>query len=50
VWAWIYCAERAEVVADGFEPSKQDGWFKVHTMREAVRFVKWILQAHDGRG
>jgi hypothetical protein len=49
VWVFLHGADRATLVAEGFQPSEQDGWFKVRTMREAVRFVKWILAAHDGR-
>lgn len=49
VWGFIQGADPVAVVADGFQPSKQDGWFQIRTMHEAVR-VKWILWAHDGRG
>ena len=50
VWVFLHGADRSTLVAEGFEPSKQDGWFKVRTMREAERMVKWILEAYDGRG
>jgi hypothetical protein len=50
VWGFIQGADPALLVADGFAPSEQDGWFKIRTMPEAVRFVKWILWAHDRRG
>jgi len=48
VWGFIQGADPAAVVAEGFQPSEQDGWFQIRTMPEAVRFVKWILWAHDG--
>ena len=50
VWAFIRGADPAAVTAEGFQPSKQEGWFQIRTMPEAVRFVKWILLAHDLRG
>jgi hypothetical protein len=50
VWVFLHGADRATLVAEGFESSEQNGWFKVRTMREAVRFAKWILAAHDARG
>jgi hypothetical protein len=37
MWAWIYGVDRDEVIADGFEPSKQEDWYKVRTMPDAVR-------------
>jgi len=49
VWGFVRSADPAAVVADGFTPSKQDGWFQIRTIREAVRFAKWILFAHDAR-
>jgi hypothetical protein len=48
-WVFLHGADRATLVAAGFEPSEQEGWFKVRTMPEAVHFVKWILEAHDRR-
>lgn len=47
VWVWIKGADRATLAAEGFEPSKQEEWFTIPTMPKAVRFVKWILWAHD---
>lgn len=41
-------ADRARVVADGFKPSVQPGWYWVKTMREAVRSVKWIMGEYNG--
>lgn len=49
VWAKIYGSDRESLVADGFEPSEQADWFKVKTMQEAVRFVKWIVKARNSR-
>ncbi len=49
VWAWIYGVDRDEVIADGFEPSKQEDWYRVRTMPDAVRFVEWIVAAHAKR-
>src|SRR5579862_7583580 len=49
VWGWLYGAERESLIADGFEPSAQDDWFKVKTLLEAVRLVKWTLKAHQAR-
>ena len=49
VWVWVYGADREKVIADRFEPSEQDDWFKVGTMPDAVRFVKWIVAAHAKR-
>jgi hypothetical protein len=37
----------ALIIAEGFEPSKQKGWFKIPSMFKAVRFVKWILEAYE---
>lgn len=48
-WVLLRGIDAAEVIKAGFEPSKQAGWFKVRGMEEAVRFVHWILQAHDAR-
>ena len=47
--AWIRLGgtDLRAVESSGFESSKQPGWFKIRTMEEAVRFVPWILQAHD---
>ena len=49
VWVWLYGVDRVEVIADGFEASKQEDWYKVRTMPEAVRLVKWIVAAHAKR-
>jgi hypothetical protein len=49
VWAKIFGSHRESLVSDGFEPSEQDDWFKVKTMQEAVRFVKWLMKAHHDR-
>src|SRR5262245_48508077 len=47
VYVWVHGANRDAIVAEGFKPSRQDGWYKIATMPEAVRFIKWILRAHD---
>ena len=49
VWVFVSGVDSAAVVAEGFEPSKQASWFQIRTMPEAVRFVKWIVWAHDQR-
>lgn len=49
VWGCIRGADSAAITAEGFEPSKQDGWFKIRSMNEAVRFANWIIWAHDQR-
>ena len=49
VWGFIRDADRAAIMADGFQPSKQAGWYQIRTMPESVRFAKWILWAHDRR-
>jgi hypothetical protein len=49
LWGSVRGADPVAVTADGFRPSKQEGWFQIHTMREAVRFVRWIVWAHDTR-
>lgn len=48
-WVRLRGVDPGAVMAAGFEPSKQPGWFKIQAMPEAVRFVHWILQAHDSR-
>lgn len=48
-WVLPHGADMAAVLRAGFEPSEQPGWFKIHDMREAVRFVPWILQSYDQR-
>jgi hypothetical protein len=45
----FYGADRDEVIADGFNPSEQEDWYKVRTMVDAVRFVKWIVAAYAKR-
>jgi hypothetical protein len=49
--AWVHLrgVDCRDVEAAGFESSKQYGWFKIRGTREAVRFVTWILRAHDSR-
>ncbi len=49
VWVLLRGIDTSAVAKAGFEPSKQEGWFKIHGMEDAVRFVHWILQAHDAR-
>lgn len=49
VWVLPRGADEVAILAAGFEPSKQAGWFKIRDINEAVRFVQWILQAHDLR-
>jgi hypothetical protein len=49
VWGFIRGADSAALESEGFHPSAQEGWFQIRTMPEAVRFVKWILCAHDDR-
>jgi hypothetical protein len=48
-WVRLLGVEPASMGALGFEPSKQEGWFKVRGLTDAVRFVPWILASHDGR-
>ena len=48
VWAFVHGADSSEIADEGFQPSLQDGWFQIRTLPEAVRFVKWVLLAHDG--
>jgi hypothetical protein len=48
-WVRLRGVDADAVAAAGFEPSKQDGWFRIRSMAEAVRFVHWIVQAHDAR-
>src|SRR5688572_1354992 len=47
VWVSAHGVDRAALLAERFQPSKQRRWFKIRSMREAVRFVKWIVEAHD---
>jgi hypothetical protein len=47
VWGFISQADPAAMGADGFQLSRQEGWFQVRNMGEAVRFAKWIVWAHD---
>ena len=49
LWGFIPAADPAALTADGLRPSEQSDWFQVSSMREAVRFVRWILWAHDER-
>jgi hypothetical protein len=48
-WVRLPGVNSGAVASSGFEPSKQEGWFRIRSMGEAVRFVHWILQAHDAR-
>lgn len=48
-WVRLSGIDAGAVEAAGFELSKQEGWFKLSGMGEAVRFVPWILLAHDAR-
>ena len=48
VWVFVRGADPADIEAEGFQRSKQKGWFMIHTMAEAERFAKWILKAHVG--
>jgi len=43
----VVSAHHATLVAEGLQPLDQAGWYKVRTMHQAVRWVKWILWAHD---
>jgi len=49
VWVLLRGADAEAILAAGFEPSKQPGWFTVRRMGEAVRCVSWILQSYDLR-
>ena len=49
VWVRLRGIDAGAVEAAGFELSRQEGWFKLRGMGEAVRFVPWILQAHDAK-
>lgn len=48
-WVRLRGVDAEDVRAEGFEPSTQEGWFKIRAMDEAVRLVHWILDAHDAR-
>lgn len=48
-WVRLPGADPDAVEAAGFERSKQEGWFKIREMGDAVRLVPWVLQSHDVR-
>jgi len=49
VWILLPGVAASAIAIAGFEPSHQEGWFKIRRMEEAVRFVQWIIQSHDAR-